>query len=73
MKKKPHQKQSVIQTIFSNFRKRLILPKNHNDFAHYEIKKQDKGYSIIIYNERDSNRELFFNSKEELDRFIKTL
>lgn len=73
MKKKPHQKQSVIKKVFSDFRERLYTPKNQLYDVQYEIKKHKKGYTVIIHRERGANQTLQFEDKEQLDAYLQSI
>ena len=73
MKKKPHQRQSVINKLFSDFRKSLHKPGNPSDTNHYEVKKTKNGYSVTIHTERGANQSLHFENKKQLDEYLKGL
>lgn len=52
MKKKPHQRQSVIKMVFSDFRKRVHnYEKGPNNMA-YEIQKTKDGYTVVVHREK---------------------
>lgn len=73
MKKKPHQKQSVIQSEFSEFRKRLYNPKNPSNGIEYEVQKDKKGYRVIIHRERGANETLEFKDEASLKAYLAAL
>ncbi|MCI4671883.1 MAG: hypothetical protein MRZ79_27320 [Bacteroidia bacterium] len=73
MKLKPHQKQSVIKKVFADFRKRLYQPDKQDNGVQYEVKKKQKGYEVVVHRERGMNQNLFFDSKKELDEFLRSL
>lgn len=73
MKKKPHQKQSVIKQVFADFRSRLHEPEKQPNGVQYEVKKVKNGYAVIIHRERGTNQSLYFASKKELDKFLHSL
>ena len=70
MKKKPHQKQSVLKKVFSDFRKRTYTG-NSND-RHYEVIEEGDGYTVRIHAERGADETYFFSSKKELENFIRS-
>ena len=73
MRKKPHQKKSVIKKVFSDFRERLYTPNNPQNGIEYEIVKNKNGYSVIIHNERGANQKLHFKDKQQLDDYLKSI
>lgn len=73
MKKKPHQKQSAIKSVFSEFRNRLYKQDKHLNGNNYEVKKNQNGYTLVIHKERGANEELYFESKTLLNNYLETL
>lgn len=73
MKKKPHQKQSVIKTVFSDFRSRLYKQDKHLSGHNYEIKPTATGFTLVIHKERGINEELHFENKAQLNTYLKRL
>ena len=73
MGKKPHQKQSVIKKVFADFRKRLHPTSNPSQDIQYEVKKNKKGFTVIIHKERGANEILKFETKKDLDAYLASL
>ena len=73
MKKKPHQVESAIKKVFSDFRSRLHTSHNQGNDVHYEVKEEKNGYTVVIHRERGMNQNLHFKTKKELNAFLKSL
>ncbi|MEO1437456.1 MAG: hypothetical protein AAFV80_18080 [Bacteroidota bacterium] len=71
MKKKPHQKESELNKVFSEFRERLHESTNPGDDRRYEVKKTKDGYTVIIHRERGANETIHFDSKAAVDAYLK--
>lgn len=71
MKKKPHLRKSVIEKVFSDFRKRIYNLEDRNSDVHYEVKKNKKGFTVIAHKERGVNETFHFEDKKALDAFLK--
>ena len=71
MKKKPHQTQSAIDKVFSDFRSRLHKPTSQPSDVQYEVKKHKKGFTVVIHRERGANQTLHFETRKEVDTFLK--
>ena len=73
MKRKPHQKRSVSKKVFEDFRKRLHPSSQSNNGIEYEVKEIKTGFKVVIHRERGMNQELYFDSKQSLDQYLKTI
>ena len=73
MKKKPHQKQSEINSLFSEYRNEHSPLNNYSAFDDYEIKKIENGFQLNIHNERSADKTHFFESRALLDNYLKTI
>lgn len=73
MKKKPHQRQSAINNVFSDFRARLYEPNQSSGDERYEVIKHKNGYTVRIHRERGANEDLAFETKQALDAYLKSL
>ena len=73
MKKKPHQQQSAIKKVFSDFRSRLHEPDKQANGIQYEIRKKKEGYQLIIHKERAADQHLHFDTKAQLDEYLAAL
>ncbi|MEL7530679.1 MAG: hypothetical protein AAFN10_05195 [Bacteroidota bacterium] len=73
MKKKPHQNQSVIKKVFSDFRARLHEPAKQLNGEQYEVQKTKRGYTVIIHRERGADQRLDFENKQQLEEYLDSL
>lgn len=73
MKKKPHQKQSEIKSLFSEYRRNHVPLNKYSAFDDYEIKKVNNGYQLNIHREREADETHLFESKTQLDNYLKTI
>ena len=72
MKKKPHQRQSTIKKLFSDFRGRLDTSGRQTNGVNYEVKKRKNGFTVVVHRERGANQTLNFDNKQDLDEYMKS-
>lgn len=70
MKKKPHQRQSEINKVFSDFRNRLHKPKRQENGVQYEVIKLKDGYTVKVHRERGADNVFHFKTRTEVNAFL---
>lgn len=67
-KKKPHQRKGGIENYYEENKPEFI---ERTNFGWIEIRNIKSGYQLDIIRERGIDQKLFFDSREDLDNYVK--